>query len=82
MYDLYANFLIFFVALFAGSRASQTLTAVDCFHIGRTAYLEKDFYHCVLWMNEVLLKDDLQDLAKFDVLDHLAYCVAQVLIVC
>nr|CAB3264618.1 prolyl 4-hydroxylase subunit alpha-1-like [Phallusia mammillata] len=60
-----------------GSKASQTLTAVDCFDIGRTAYLEKDFYHCVLWMNEALLKDDLKSLSKFDVLDHLAYCVAQ-----
>lgn len=32
--------------------ATKSLTADDCFKIGRTAYLENDHYHCVLWMRE------------------------------
>lgn len=32
--------------------ATESLTAEDCFKIGRTAYLEEDYYHCALWMRE------------------------------
>ena len=63
-----------------GLPANQTLTAEDCFHIGRTAYLEKDFYHCVLWMKETSELDEnlYTYFSRFDVLDHLSYCLAQV----
>ena len=62
-----------------GLQSNQSLTADDCFHIGRTAYLERDFYHCRLWMNEVLNQQEKGlTYSRFDVLDHFSYCTAQV----
>uniref|UniRef100_H2ZM23 Uncharacterized protein n=1 Tax=Ciona savignyi TaxID=51511 RepID=H2ZM23_CIOSA len=61
-----------------GMKSNQSLTADDCFDIGRTAYLERDFYHCRLWMNEALQHvENGLSYSKFDVLDHLSYCTAQ-----
>ncbi|XP_078483537.1 prolyl 4-hydroxylase subunit alpha-1-like [Ciona intestinalis] len=61
-----------------GLQSNQSLTADDCFHIGRTAYLERDFYHCRLWMNEVLNQQEKGlTYSRFDVLDHFSYCTAQ-----
>ena len=63
-----------------GLPANQSLSAEDCYHIGRIAYLEKDYYHCVLWMKETSAKEEhsYSYFSKFDVLDHLSYCYAQV----
>ncbi|XP_076818288.1 prolyl 4-hydroxylase subunit alpha-1-like [Clavelina lepadiformis] len=62
-----------------GIQANQSLTADDCYDIGRTAYLEQDFYHCALWMNEVsnMPENGYIRITRFDVLDHLSYCMAQ-----
>jgi len=60
-----------------GSRADQSLTADDCFQIGRTAYLDENYYHCVLWMNEALQTNDMGIMSTFEVLDYLSYCIAQ-----
>jgi len=59
------------------SFANQSLTADDCFFIGRTAYFDKDYYHCALWMNEMLQKRGLDSFSKVHVLDYLSFCVAK-----
>ena len=55
---------------------------VDCFDIGRQAYLSEDHYHTVLWMREALRRLDLQPALlsqdestdmRADIFDHLAY---------
>jgi len=53
-------------------------SASDCFELGRLAYLEKDYYHTVLWMNEALsgLDNDKEFYAA--VLDYLAYATYMV----
>ena len=62
-----------------GRKANESLTAEDCYQIGRTAYLNEDYYHCKLWMKEVLLRNKKTYISfdEFDVLDHLAFCTAR-----
>lgn len=62
-----------------GRKANESLTAEDCYQIGRTAYLNEDFYHCKLWMKEVMVrnKKTYQSFSSFDVLDHLSFCTAR-----
>lgn len=59
--------------------AAKKLTADDCFNIGRTAYLEADYYHCALWMREADSKvmDGDTTHERFEILDHLAYSLSQ-----
>nr|XP_039269091.1 prolyl 4-hydroxylase subunit alpha-1-like [Styela clava] len=61
------------------SYAGRKLTADDCFQIGRTAYLDADYYHCVLWMKEADDKIQQGDTTheRFEVLDHLAFSLSQ-----
>jgi len=58
----------------------QSLTLEDCYHIGQTAYLNEDYYHCVLWMRQLSEIEDYSTLtfSKFDVFDHFAFCLAKV----
>ena len=62
-----------------GFQSTQSLTSDDCYLIGRTAYLKQDFYHCNLWMREVLLRkeDTYISFTLFEVLDHLSFCAAR-----
>lgn len=52
----------------------------DCFGMGRSAYNEGDYYHTVLWMEQVLKQLDAGEEAttsKAQVLDYLSYAVFQ-----
>ena len=52
--------------------------ANDCFELGRLAYLEKDYYHTLLWMHEALNRVDDDDQFYAAVLDYLAYATYMV----
>ena len=53
-------------------------SANDCFELGRLAYLEKDYYHTVLWMHEAMNRVDNDSLFHAAVLDYLAYATYMV----
>lgn len=56
------------------------LSVDDCFGMGRSAYNEGDYYHTVLWMEQVLKQLDAGEEAttsKAQVLDYLSYAVFQ-----
>jgi len=52
--------------------------ASDCFELGRLAYLESDYYHTVLWMNEAINRLDSDDQFYAAILDYLAYATYMV----
>lgn len=54
------------------------MSSNDCFEMGRQSYLNKDYYHTSLWMNEAMAR--LQDNAnqttstsRADILEYLAF---------
>lgn len=57
------------------------MTSNDCFELGRQSYLNKDFYHTLLWMNEAMqrLHNDTAKTTttttKADILEYLAFAV-------
>nr|XP_012320308.1 prolyl 4-hydroxylase subunit alpha-2-like [Aotus nancymaae] len=56
------------------------LSVDDCFGMGRSAYNEGDYYHTVMWMEQVLKQLDAGEEAtttKSQVLDYLSYAVFQ-----
>lgn len=57
------------------------LTANDCFELGRQAYLNKDYYHTVLWMQEALHRlngeKEVTDTDKATILEYLAFATYQ-----
>ncbi|XP_039766163.1 prolyl 4-hydroxylase subunit alpha-2 isoform X3 [Ornithorhynchus anatinus] len=63
-----------------GTKYRSTLTADDCFGMGKTAYNDGDYYHTVLWMQQALKQHDQGEDAvtsKVEVLDYLSYAVFQ-----
>ncbi|XP_075397628.1 prolyl 4-hydroxylase subunit alpha-2 isoform X1 [Tenrec ecaudatus] len=63
-----------------GTKYQATLSVDDCFGMGRLAYNEGDYYHTVLWMEQVLKQLDAGEeatTAKAQVLDYLSYAVFQ-----
>ncbi|VDN03309.1 unnamed protein product [Thelazia callipaeda] len=56
---------------------SQSLTARDCFDIGRAAYSADDHYHTIMWMQEALerLQDELPNstVNVSEILEYLAF---------
>ncbi|XP_053321299.1 prolyl 4-hydroxylase subunit alpha-2 isoform X2 [Spea bombifrons] len=63
-----------------GSKYVSSLSADDCFGMGKTAYHDTDYYHTVLWMQQALkLLDDGEEsvVTKVQVLDYLSYTVFQ-----
>jgi prolyl 4-hydroxylase len=62
-----------------GGVKSPVLSASDCFLLGRLSYIEKDYYHCSLWM-EASLDRATQELSDSifisDTLDYLSYSKA------
>ncbi|XP_058917808.1 prolyl 4-hydroxylase subunit alpha-2 isoform X3 [Kogia breviceps] len=63
-----------------GTKYQAVLSADDCFGMGRSAYNEGDYYHTVLWMEQVLKQLDAGEEAttsKAQVLDYLSYAVFQ-----
>ncbi|XP_066305052.1 prolyl 4-hydroxylase subunit alpha-1-like isoform X5 [Branchiostoma lanceolatum] len=64
-----------------GFTKSPELLAEDCFELGRLAYVDQDYYHCALWMEESLARlqpDPMSDLTRDTILDYLAYASYQV----
>lgn len=58
------------------------MTSNDCFELGRQSYMNGDYYHTKLWMNEAM--DRLQaehnrtyysEVSKADILEYLAFSV-------
>ncbi|XP_066197902.1 prolyl 4-hydroxylase subunit alpha-2 isoform X1 [Saccopteryx leptura] len=63
-----------------GTKHQAVMSADDCFGLGRSAYNEGDYYHTVLWMEQVLKQLDAGEEAittKAQVLDYLSYAVFQ-----
>lgn len=61
-----------------GVQYRTQMNAGDCFELGRQSYLNGDFYHTVLWMQEAMDqlskgKNDTTD--KADILEYLAFSV-------
>ncbi|XP_035146792.1 prolyl 4-hydroxylase subunit alpha-2 isoform X5 [Callithrix jacchus] len=64
----------------AGTKYQAMLSVDDCFGMGRSAYNEGDYYHTVMWMEQVLKQLDAGEEAtttKSQVLDYLSYAVFQ-----
>lgn len=64
----------------SGTKYQAMLSVDDCFGMGRSAYNEGDYYHTVLWMEQVLKQLDAGEEAtvtKSLVLDYLSYAVFQ-----
>jgi prolyl 4-hydroxylase len=62
-----------------GVQNSPILTAEECFELGRHAYVTKDYYHALLWMQEAyshLQHENPPTVELADVLDYLAYSTA------
>ena len=57
-----------------GVQFSIEMSSEDCFEIGRQSYINSDFRHTILWMNEALnrLNND-SNLNRADVLEYLAF---------
>nr|XP_044636358.1 prolyl 4-hydroxylase subunit alpha-2 isoform X3 [Equus asinus] len=63
-----------------GTKYQAVLSVDDCFGMGRSAYNDGDYYHTVLWMEQVLKQLDAGEeatTAKTQVLDYLSYAVFQ-----
>lgn len=61
-----------------GVKSSPTLSAFDCFELGRIAYNEGDHYHTILWMQEALNqlgKEEEKSIEETTVLDYLSYAL-------
>ncbi|KHN73657.1 Prolyl 4-hydroxylase subunit alpha-1 [Toxocara canis] len=55
-----------------------SLTANDCFEIGRAAYNDYDYYHTILWMQEAkdrVEKEDPPSASLEDILEFLAFAL-------
>ncbi|KAE8591015.1 hypothetical protein XENTR_v10018280 [Xenopus tropicalis] len=63
-----------------GVKHKTSLTAEDCFDLGKTAYTDADYYHTELWMEQALSQLDAGEESSLDkvmVLDYLSYAVYQ-----
>lgn len=56
------------------------MSSDDCFELGRQSYVNRDYYHTVLWMNEAMARmleephNQTQSFTRADVLEYLAFC--------
>uniref|UniRef100_A0A8C5QCQ9 Prolyl 4-hydroxylase subunit alpha-1 n=1 Tax=Leptobrachium leishanense TaxID=445787 RepID=A0A8C5QCQ9_9ANUR len=63
-----------------GVKQKTSLTAEDCFDLGKIAYTDADYYHTELWMEQALKQLDEGEESSVDkvlVLDYLSYAVYQ-----
>ncbi|XP_072347575.1 prolyl 4-hydroxylase subunit alpha-1b isoform X1 [Scyliorhinus torazame] len=63
-----------------GVKHKTTLTAEDCYELGKIAYTDTDYYHTELWMEQALKQLDAGEVSTIDkitVLDYLSYAVYQ-----
>lgn len=55
------------------------MSSDDCFELGRQSYVNRDYYHTVLWMNEAMARmleephNQTQSFTRADVLEYLAF---------
>ncbi|XP_065371276.1 prolyl 4-hydroxylase subunit alpha-1 [Calliphora vicina] len=62
-----------------GIQYSTEMSSDDCFELGRQSYVNHDYYHTVLWMNEAMTRmlDDPRNrtlaFTKADILEYLAF---------
>lgn len=52
------------------------LSAIDCFELGRIAYLQQDYYHTLIWMQEALdrlYKEEQPTADEAEILEHLGF---------
>ena len=68
-YNLFVFVLVF----------STEMSSDDCFELGRQSYVNHDYYHTVLWMNEAMTRmlDEPRNrtlaFTKADILEYLAF---------
>uniref|UniRef100_UPI00398EDAF7 prolyl 4-hydroxylase subunit alpha-1b isoform X1 n=2 Tax=Pristiophorus japonicus TaxID=55135 RepID=UPI00398EDAF7 len=63
-----------------GVTYKTSLSAEDCFELGKIAYSDTDYYHTELWMEQALRQLDTGEISTIDkitVLDYLSYSVYQ-----
>ncbi|CAD5218227.1 unnamed protein product [Bursaphelenchus okinawaensis] len=63
-----------------GIDTGKQLTSEDCFEIGRAAYNQRDYYHCLDWMMETEKRMKLEKNSKVtesDLLEYMAYALYQ-----
>ncbi|XP_067828556.1 prolyl 4-hydroxylase subunit alpha-1b isoform X4 [Heptranchias perlo] len=63
-----------------GVKHKTSLSAEDCFELGKIAYSDTDYYHTELWMEQALRQLDTGEVSNIDkiiVLDYLSYSVYQ-----
>jgi len=57
-----------------GVQYSTAMNSDDCFEIGRQTYLNNDYHHTILWMNEALDRlNNNSHMSRADVLEYLAF---------
>lgn len=55
------------------------MSSDDCFELGRQSYVNHDYYHTVLWMNEAMTRMSYEPrnrslpFSKADILEYLAF---------
>ncbi|XP_007895728.1 prolyl 4-hydroxylase subunit alpha-1b isoform X2 [Callorhinchus milii] len=63
-----------------GVKHKTSLSAEDCFELGKITYSDADYYHTELWMEQSLRQLDTGEISTIDkitVLDYLSYSVYQ-----
>lgn len=63
-----------------GVKYSSQMSSHDCFEMGRQSYLNSDYYHTSLWMNEAMARlnnntNETTSIPKADILEYLAFSV-------
>uniref|UniRef100_A0A336MJ28 procollagen-proline 4-dioxygenase n=2 Tax=Culicoides sonorensis TaxID=179676 RepID=A0A336MJ28_CULSO len=59
-----------------GVKYSTEMSANDCFELGRQSYMNHDYYHTILWMEESLRKlenESNRTIDRSDILEYLAF---------
>jgi len=58
-----------------GVQESPVMSVEDCFELGRIAYLNGDYYHTILWMEQALSvkNSNTTDALEATIIDYLAY---------
>ncbi|XP_067876564.1 prolyl 4-hydroxylase subunit alpha-1-like isoform X1 [Heterodontus francisci] len=63
-----------------GVKHKTSLTAEDCYELGKVAYSDTDYYHTELWMEQALKQleaGEVSTIDKITILDYLSYAVYQ-----
>ncbi|CAI5447148.1 unnamed protein product [Caenorhabditis angaria] len=66
--------------IIGGEKVSNKLNGHDTFEVGRAAYNQKDYYHCLMWMQVALNKienENPKSVEESEILEYLAYSLYQ-----